>query len=278
MKAQAKTRAGIARKRVGGSAKRRGNPIPTAMLTAIQSQLGSKLTSEGLKRVGKAYKANPGKGAFECCVAAVTTKGGAADPRAVCAAAGRKKYGAKKFQAMAKAGKRKHAKRSNPARKNPEDAAAARYESFHGREPESVTEVTRTIHEHSVLSGIGKLVQLDIAAIDGKGIVEVKGFRGALLAQNEKATQLFIEGGDQKVSPGDFGIKHPHEKEVLGACVAVWYDTQKDHLGRDGGKAVYHHKFGGKGSRLPMIVYDVPNQLLEFAGGGYTLPDVGIDG
>jgi hypothetical protein len=99
-------------------------------------------------------------------------------------------------------------------------------------------------------------------------------------------------GGDQKVNLADFGIREPHEKEALGAVRAVWYDTTKVHLApEDGGKAVYHHKFGGpkhkaggandwgsKGPRLPMLMYDVRNKLLEFAGGGYTLPDVGIDG
>jgi hypothetical protein len=57
---------------------------------------------------------NPAKlgsgGRFAKCVESVTAKGGAVDPRAVCAAAGRKKYGAKKFAAMGRAGR----KRRNP--------------------------------------------------------------------------------------------------------------------------------------------------------------------
>jgi hypothetical protein len=49
-----------------------------------------------------------GKGTrFAKCVQAVTERGGAYDPQAVCAAAGRKKYGAKKMAAMARAGRRK---------------------------------------------------------------------------------------------------------------------------------------------------------------------------
>lgn len=61
-----------------------------------------------------ARKANPGKGAFARCVKHVSEKGTALDPRAVCAAAGRRKYGAKKFAAMARAGK----KRAARARRN----------------------------------------------------------------------------------------------------------------------------------------------------------------
>lgn len=60
-------------------------------------------------------KMNPaalGKGTrFAKCVKAVASKGGAYDPRAVCAKAGRKKFGAKKFAAMAKAGKKRAAQK-----------------------------------------------------------------------------------------------------------------------------------------------------------------------
>jgi hypothetical protein len=52
---------------------------------------------------------NPAKlgsgGRFAKCVESVTARGGAIDPRAVCAAAGRKKYGAKKLAAMGRAGR-----------------------------------------------------------------------------------------------------------------------------------------------------------------------------
>jgi hypothetical protein len=61
---------------------------------------------------------NPAKlgsgGRFAKCVESVTARGGAIDPRAVCAAAGRKKYGAKKFAAMGRAG-RARTVRTNPA-------------------------------------------------------------------------------------------------------------------------------------------------------------------
>jgi hypothetical protein len=68
-----------------------------------------------LARLG--FPVNPGSGAFERCVEDVEAKGGAYDPRAVCAAAGRRKYGAKKFAAMAQAGKRQAA--DNPAQTPP---------------------------------------------------------------------------------------------------------------------------------------------------------------
>lgn len=234
------------------------------------------------KRAAEAWRKalkreNPG--AFERCVKEVAARGRAYSPRGVCATAGRKKYGAKKFAQMAAAGKRRAArKRSNPA--NPEDAAAERFEFFHGRPPADVFDVTTKIHEHGVLSGIGKLKALVISAVDGSGEVTLSKFRGALLAQNEAGTQLFIEGGDQSVRVSDFiGRRDPHETETLGPVLEVVYSTQKDHLRpEDGGKGDYHHKFGKRGTLLPLMIYDVVNKLLKFSGGGYDLPEVGIRG
>jgi hypothetical protein len=61
----------------------------------------------------KAVVRNPTQSKFDKCVAQVSAKGGAVDPRAVCAKAGRKKYGKKKFQKMALAGKRRAAKNAS---------------------------------------------------------------------------------------------------------------------------------------------------------------------
>lgn len=350
----------------------------------------------------------PGKGAFKRCVEEVSARGGVRSPAGVCATAGRKKYGAQKFQQMAAAGRRrsrkntaldealdqvlsfspvgsalkaveqqreklqrkmaretkksnagrgswrktvkrtkkalrrlgvsdwdapiqskrefkksrrnaerlrqlpttakhptplavpaswfdrrKKGKRKNP--RNPVGAAQARYESFHGRPSEELIEITTPIHEHSVVSGIGELRKLVVIAPDGR-IVTIKNFgvnragQMCILSQNEEATQLFIDGGDQSVNLEDFGILEPyHEWETLGEVRNVYYFTTKDHLGDDGGTATYNHKFGGIGefrtstgrkvrrrSRKPTLIYDVRNRLLYFSGGGYTLPDEGI--
>lgn len=246
--------------------------IPAKQLAGLKKMFLGRIPAAAMEQIEQEYQRNP-TGAFERCVTKVKQGGGAFSPSGVCAAAGRKKYGAKKFQAMAAAGKRR-ASRSNPV-----DAAADKYAEFHGKDPEVITEIETPIHEHGTLSGIGKLVQLTILAIDGRNVVDVKNFRGALLAQDENGLQLFIVGGDQKVNLSDFGINTPHEQEVLGAVQEVWYDTEKTHLRpADGGKAVYRHKFGGKKTRLPLMVYDVRNKLLTFAGGQYDMPEVGIRG
>jgi hypothetical protein len=222
------------------------------------------------KKLGR--KKNPAK--FDRCVKAVKKRGGAVNAYAVCKAS----VGNGKVERF----------RINLGRRNPVESAAERYEYFHGRPPGEEFEFKTEIHRHSVLSGIGKLMELEINAIDGKRRVKLEGFKGALLAQDEKGKQLYIVGGDQGVNLADFGIKNPHEQEILGSLVNVVYFTTKDHLmPEDGGTANYKHKFGKaarfyafgqKGSRLPLVGYDVRNKLLSIQGGGYELPAEGIDG
>ncbi len=171
-------------------------------------------------------------------------------------------------------GKKSLRTRRNPATKrNPEALAAEAYRDFHGKEPEKVITVDTPRHYHGVLAGIGKLEFLRFQ----NGRVKALEFgKGTYLAENEKRTQLFIVGGDQSVNLKAFGIAQPHETEILGEISAVGYFTEKRHLiEKDGGRATYVHKFG---SPRPVLVYDVKNRLLSFAGGGYTIPSEGIDG
>lgn len=180
----------------------------------------------------------------------------------------------------------------NLGRKNPADGAAAeRYEYFHGRRPDRDTVVSTDRHYHKDLSGIGELKELLILGITGDRKVRL-GFKGTLLAETSKGTQLYIKGGDQSVNLKDFGIDQPHEHEILGALLNVVYFTTKDHLiPEDGGTANYKHKFvneklrapkkyifGKGGARLPMVGYDVRNRLLSIQGGTYKIVAEGIDG
>jgi hypothetical protein len=94
-------------------------------------------------------------------------------------------------------------------------------------------------------------------------------------------------GGDQSINLEDFGIRKPHESEVLGKVKVIDYHTDKSHLGDEGGKAVYTHQFrttnkGGKHvtvsmAKYPTLVYDVVNEQLLLSGGSYTIRAEGID-
>jgi hypothetical protein len=71
------------------------------------------LAKKSIKAARKAYErakktSKPGEGKrFDALVKAIKARGGVDNPEAVAAAIGRKKYGKKRFQAMAAAGRRK---------------------------------------------------------------------------------------------------------------------------------------------------------------------------
>jgi len=160
-------------------------------------------------------------------------------------------------------------------KRNPPAAAAEAYQEFHGRPPDELVEVKKTVHFHAHLAGAGKLEKLVVKSAASGGKVTLSKFGDCLLAFNEDRTQLFVEGGDQRVDLKEFGIKGRHEQEVLGEVLSVDYFTRKDHLRKeDGGTAIYRHKFE---KPRPILIYDVPNQQLIFAGGGYEIPPEGID-
>ena len=196
---------------------------------------------------------NPSK--FDRCVKDVTRRGGAADPYAVCTAAGTKGKGKR--------------------RKNPAEQAAQAYKDFHGKESMETVTVKKEVHYHKHLAAAGKLLELEVVSRQGFKVT-LSGFKGALLCFNEARTQLYVEGGDQSVKLAEFGISQSqaHEMEVLGEVVAVDYHTTKDHLGSEGGTAIYRHKFKRP---YPELQYDVPNEQLIFSGGKYTILDEGID-
>jgi hypothetical protein len=186
-------------------------------------------------------------------------------------------------------------------RRNPADEAEDAYQRFHGRPPNGVVVVETAVHHHTRLAGAGELLGLVIRFEDEGNEYDVvlKGFKGALLAMNEKRTQLYVEGGDQSINLAEFAIDKPyHEYETLGRLVAVGYYTTKDHLdAKDGGEAEYWHmiewteefpahlkkqvtqaeKNELDDNEGPDVIYDVRSKLLSFSGGTYTIPDEGID-
>lgn len=192
--------------------------------------------------------------------------------------AGRKATG--KVKRSRSTGAQKVPPRQKGSRRNTggaETRAAKVYEEFHGRPPGVVIDVETPMRGHSVLAGIGKLIALVIETAQGPRFeVTVEKFGGAYLCMDTKKTQLFIEGGNQSVDLKAFNIVPPiHENEVLGRLVWVYYDTVKDHLGKDGGDAIYKHKFSRNG---PTVIYDTRNKLLFLAGGVYDMPPEGISG
>jgi hypothetical protein len=168
------------------------------------------------------------------------------------------------------------------SKRNPSEyaAAASASKEFHGTDSVNEhIEVKTEVFEHDNLADLGELISMEVKPMDGGRRVDLTEFAGARLAAapNGYPFQLFIEGGDQSVNLDEFGIDEPHEKEVLGKLTKIKYYTVKHHLGRDGGEANYKHTLGEVSGRLPFVIYDTLNKLLEIAGGGYTILPEGID-
>lgn len=239
--------------------------------------------SEAL-HVERTLKSNPS--AFDKCVASVSKKGGADDPRAVCASAGRKKYGQAEMTRRAVAGKKRAARK-----KNPSGAAAEAFEEFHGFASDELIVVEEQRHHHKHLAAAGELEGLQVKPI-GRGLPlrKIEGLGGAVLAFNEAKNQLFIKGGDQSLSDSElrkFGIETDHELQTIGKLVAVGYETDKTHLGDEGGHAIYTHTFRTtnengvhitvKIARFPDLIYRVLDEQFEISGGDYEILREGIN-
>jgi len=176
--------------------------------------------------------------------------------------------------------------RGNPCRKNPADGAAAVFKEFHGYPSDQIVTVKKEIHHHEHLAAAGELKKLVVKGVD-RQIHSIKGFKGALLAFDERKRQLFVEGGDQSLDLVEFGIREPHELETLGKVIDIDYHTTKTHLGDEGGTAVYAHTFRTTNengqhvvvtiARYPDLIYRVLDEQLEFSGGSYTIRREGID-
>lgn len=216
-------------------------------------------------------KLNPAK--FDRCVKDVKKRGGAANAYAVCTAVGTRNPRRDPALRGETAGK--------GTRRNPSEyqSAVEGSEDFHGTDAHELIEVKTEVFEHDNLFDLGELISMDISPVNGGRVIVLKEFEGARLAAAPKGYpfQLFIEGGDQSVDLAEFDIDSPHEKEVLGKLKRIKYYTIKHHLGKDGGEANYVHKLGEVTGRLPFVLYDTVNKLLEIAGGGYTILPEGID-
>ncbi len=175
--------------------------------------------------------------------------------------------------------------------RNPAATAADVFKEFHGHDSKELVTVKRKVHHHSNLAAAGELRGMSIKPVSKVlPVRHIGGLKDALLCFNEAKNQLFIEGGDQFMSPAElkkFGIPTPHELETLGKVTALDYFTNKTHLGDEGGEAVYAHQLrttneDGKHvvvaiARYPDLIYRVMDQRMEFSGGSYEIRAEGID-
>lgn len=178
----------------------------------------------------------------------------------------------------------------NPGKRNPAEAAAEAFKEFHGYPPNEVIKVVREVHHHKHLAAAGDLAGLIVRPIDARlPNQKIEGMGDALLCFNEKKNQLFIENANGISNAGlrRFGITTVHEIETIGKILKVGYFTDKKHLGKEGGEAIYSHTFRTtnengthitvKIARYPDLIYRVLEEQFEISGGSYEILREGID-
>ncbi len=169
--------------------------------------------------------------------------------------------------------------RGNSGRRgNPEPAAAALYEDFHGRPPGETKEIITEVHDHGWLTQLGVLVELKVATVNQLDATLTFEKDPPDLCSSEDGRQLYIEGGDQSLDLKALkmsGDKWEKDSMVIGVLYELTYQTEK---GFHRFKTIdYYHKLAEEGGPTqPMLLYDPLNKLLSISGGNYKTEDRGI--
>ncbi len=227
---------------------------------------------------------NPRESRFERLERSIARRGGAADPYAVAAAIGMRKYGKKKFEQMAQAGRRRAERLRQKRRGNPDAAgdgeleqAAEVFEQFQGRKPREVLELQRNDIQRGEFAKLGDLVSLTVRGRDGKDYkIDFGPEEEIIVASSANAKQLYILGGNQDVRPllEDLGADGGKDYVELGPCVQIEYFTYKR---IDQFQPVrYYHKFGEETGDVPVLAFDQLNVQLLLVGGAYEVKPEGI--
>jgi hypothetical protein len=164
--------------------------------------------------------------------------------------------------------------------RNPDDElpeAERLYETFHGREPREILELTDSAVERGEYVNLGDLVELTIVAPD-RNHVKV-GFKddGVRLASTAEGTQLVLIGGNQDISRtlGMFGAEDTTKDLLdLGDLKQIVYDAAKWQT--DFTPQEWKHDLGEESGIRPRVLFNQLKKRIFFAGGTYRVERPGI--
>lgn len=164
--------------------------------------------------------------------------------------------------------------------RNPDDElpeAERLYETFHGREPREILEITRSAIARGEYTAIGDLVEMTIHTPEGDDVKV--GFQkdGVRLASTAEGTQLALLGGNQDVSGTlkMFGSADMSKDLLdLGEAKQIVYDAAKWQT--DFTPQEWKHDFGEESGIRPRVIFDQLNKEIFFAGGTYRVERPGI--
>jgi len=156
------------------------------------------------------------------------------------------------------------------------EGAAALYETFHGRAPREILELTESAEERGEYAGLGDLVELTIVAPTRDAVqIQFKG-DGVRLAANPEGTQLYLLGGNQDISGhlGLFGADESKDLIDLGELKQLVYEAVKWQT--DFTPQEWKHDLGEESGVRPQAFYDQLKKRIFFAGGNYRVTRPGI--
>jgi hypothetical protein len=181
---------------------------------------------------------------------------------------------------------------------------------WHGREPETETEIEEIERYSENVAELGDLEELGILAADLQSRFSIffKKDRPKLCASDEHNLEFI--GGDQSLKDTPEGVMRDRKQLVpLGYIIQIVYVADKHHLqDSNGSKESYEHFFGEEFYKenldsdnyksvydwfedciseglvqeavedglIPMLVYNKTDEKMMVVGGSYTVEDVGI--
>jgi Tfp pilus assembly protein PilE/5-methylcytosine-specific restriction endonuclease McrA len=179
--------------------------------------------------------------------------------------------------------KNKNSKRRGA--RNPEQDAAALYESFHGKPATGTMDVAEDVHVHDHLATLGVLISLNVITQSGfEADIDMAELAGdedydetiadpncVYLAASEDGKQLYIVGGDQEIDLEALRMDGDWEKDdmVIGVLTQLEYRTRKKF---DKFQLVdYYHQLGEETGDMPLLRYCPRSPHLYVSGGKYKI-------
>lgn len=169
---------------------------------------------------------------------------------------------------------------ANPGPTRKEVVAGELYERFHGEPPKHVDEYHEPSPRPATLTELGDLLELRIERVNGWkwGSLDFTG-QGIKVASNAAGRQLYLVGGNQKISRGqltNLGVDNSKDLIDLGEARYIAYRAKKQQV--NGIASDYEHGLGEETGVGPRLIYDRrgPEPRILFSGGEYRIEGVGI--
>lgn len=178
---------------------------------------------------------------------------------------------------------RKRAGRTNPrkkkktGRRNSEggmDAAARKFEEFHGKPPSRIVDYAEAMRYRENFAEMGKLKELRFCFDDKNRDFPLLDFKGTQAVCTPDGSNIYFIGGDQSISLETLNISSDKDLIELGPCTYIKYHTVKGF--HDFEPTDYWHRFGEEDGIQPVLAYDRLNKWLLLMGGNYRVRPEGI--